>query len=366
MSEKFQQSRSVRYGIAGAAVTTLIAASFIPFTSANAQVPQNQSTVASQTGQSITLPEGLQPAHDDVYWEDSDACASFSFDALNAVYTNDSSPVIGCSEGYVAFLNKSVEYYLQLPDAQKDGDYSSVHFALWDGQSWTMNAGIGTAYTYPDMRRFVNDPALSSEEQMEQQLMNANVWATEIHKLMGPNVAEWTSQSPASSWNYSFIGNTALQGELRDDWTVSAQDFGHGHSWNYVLDEFGGYHMSVESVASTVAPDRQCYEREATYRIEKSERISLKDDGQSLSIALLSVKDPVWGNFNRVAIVPTKAARAGEYCSLPRWYQVAENQYVGQFIQANIVLESKREIASFTNSQGWKDTVRFAQSLQSS
>lgn len=372
MSEKFQQSRSVRYGIAGAAVTTLLAASFFPLNSANAQAPQINHHAASvvqakkDTQQGISLPDGLKPAHGEVFWEDSDACKSFTYEQLNAAYTNESSPVIGCSEGYVAFFNKSFQYYTQLPDAQKDGDYATVHFAQWNGESWNMEPYVGTALSYPELRNLTRDPSMTLEAQMNQQLMDANVWAVDINKLMGPNVPEWTSQTKTNSWVSSKIGDTQLTGNLRSDWTVVPQDFGDGQTWSYIFDEFGGYHYGFNFAATATAPDATCTEQDGTYRIEKSEKISLTHDGQALSIALVSVKNSVYGDYNRIMFVPTKAAKSGDYCSLPEWYHVGENQYVGQFINANLFLESKREIASFAKSQGWKDTVRFAQSLQAS
>ncbi|GAA2562918.1 hypothetical protein HD598_000384 [Neomicrococcus aestuarii] len=371
MTEHSTQDWRIRNAIAGVAVSSLLAASFIP--SAAAAAPTAPAQLASGASTSspaatveevgIELPEGLQSAHDSVFWADNEACASFSFASIDGPYTNSSSPVLGCVDGYVAFLNKSEEYYVQLSEDEIDGDYTRVMFAYHDGDAWTLHGDFAYVWPYPFLRTLTNATGPALEQEMEDQLLNAGIWVPNMNQLVGPNTAMWTSNEPADSWSRQDLpGQPGVSAEIRDDWTIYRNLWSEGTP-DMIMDRFGNYHLSVFHTDSSVETPSECNGPIGDYRIVKSAELGLTSNGEKVKVALVSITEEGIVS-HRVVLLPGSATKSGELCVLNGWLNIDGHGSMDPTIMSGVRFDSKKELNSFTKSVAWQDIVRFAGSLQ--
>lgn len=376
MTERSTQSRRARYALAGAVASSLLAASFFP--SAATATPTAAPTLSpavtaaakpAPQENTIPLPDGLKPAHESVFWENSEACASFSFDTLERFdeepveYTNASSPVLGCSEDFVAFYNKSDEYYIQLSQDEIDGSYEGVMFAAWDGSRWILLSDYDGAWSYPQLRVFSNASGAALEEEMSSQLQPQGVWVSNIEHLVGPDAAIWTSNVPAESWERQELpGQPGVTAEIRDDWKIYANRW-FDDSPDMITDRFGNFHLSLDYTTSTDEAPGECYLADSTYRIKKASSTEMTANGQQLNVAIVELAELGQISY-RIMLVPESASKSGLLCDIDQWLSVGSSGYLKPMIKGNFRFVSQKEINAFTKSVAWKDIVRFAGSLQ--
>lgn len=353
------QKRSFRFAFVGLAAASLLAGSLA--TAVTAATPQKSGEAGT-----IALPNGVTPAHDQVFWEDSEACASFSFEQLGGTYANASSPVMGCFEGYAAFYNKSSKYYINLPQDQIDGDYWRLTIAQWDGERWNVVPATDEFFTsYPKLAgwRYPGGPTV--EESMDQQLAALSVSVSDKHKLVGPNLNTWASQERTRVWVPIADDSLGVSARVPENWSFASNKFGDTNF--FVFDKYGDDNLSFyfypnSSGYAANTASVQCADDGMTYKVEARNKTTLGAKGYRLDVALLTVKDGD-RTFNRYSLIPADAPKSGKNCLVSGTYAVSDTLAVDSTLKNLGAFESSRDLRKFTHSTAWKDVVRFAQSL---
>lgn len=390
---RYQRSKRVLTGAVGILGALALAVTLTPASQSATQLPAQQSTaqiptlspaVAAKKPEPVPapsyLPEGLQPAHSAVYWENSEACQNFlngkvdvvRYDGFVEPFTIDPavSRAVGCTEGYAAILGATD---LALADAQVEDTTGGNLIAAWDGDSWTINhqRTIGEdrvyveVWTFPQLRAFNFELGVTALERAQRSLDTLGVSVTDIHQLLGPNTPTWWS-ADTSAWTE--WTSTHFSGEKRDGWQMREREVG-GDTQEFsalsFYDSRGARLLGLDVAVGDSYPDpgNGSCEPEASYRIEASADIALEATSGNLKIALVTSKDVFGLEATTVQLIPATAKKRGSNCDLPRSFEIAGKQ-VNSSVGGPIGFERKREVKQFVKSDLWLDVVAFAQSLQ--
>lgn len=371
------KSSSLRFAFAGIAAASLLTGSLAPVVAA-ATPAQTPATIDAQALQvaaakkvnragTIALPEGLTPAHDSVFWEDSTACKNFTFKQLGGPYTNESSPVIGCFEGYAAFYNKSSKYYVNLPYDQIDGDYWRLTVAKWDGTKWNTIPVKDDAFytTYPLLSTWTWPGSPTVEETMDEQLAEMGVNVSDKHKLVGPNSPTWAPQQRVRSWTAVKDSSLGVSGKVPQGWSIASNRFEYKNL--FVFDKYGETELSFyffpnSSGFSGNTADRKCADDGMSYKVEARSKTQLGEKGKRLDIALLTINDGD-RTFHRYSLIPADAPKSGKNCMVSGMYAVSKNLVVDANLKNLGEFSSSRDLRKFAHSNAWKNVVRTVQSL---
>lgn len=337
------------------------------------------STQASSTNSTSSLPNGLKPAHPDVYWEDSAECKAFDVEKV-MVYSfsakefeplkgkPEDNPVAGCYGGYATYVSlpDRVLYEKELSDV-----FTGLYVAKWDGKRWLVNhmdetdgveSLIGLS-TYPLTRAFPDPEGRTAAEVIQKTLDDLEVSVDDPEKLLGPNRSAWAPTEPAAST--ADFNESGVSGNQRSDWKLVTRDRKQDDTTIDELRFFDQYGATAASLTVwSPSPEAECYDPGTTYEILAREDIDLKAKAGALSVALVTSTDESGRELSAVSLVDRNAAKSGKACDLPARIELTNGKSLESSITPVLGFETANEQQEFLNSQYWADLVDFAGGLK--
>ncbi|MPV37332.1 hypothetical protein [Georgenia subflava] len=360
----------------------------------SAPVVTDPPSTPSPSGDAARLPNGLVPAHDDVYLEDSAAC-----DALDVTQVRTSGPdgeplatepweypVVGCVDG-VAALQMSDRWFYE---SGVDDIAMGIVLARWADGTWTMEGAHETPDGELDLRVYSSWPTLigyelpgdpPAAERMAEQYAEIGVDAVTGERLLGPETVVWTVDTPAESWTpggadrpagsqVAFLwrsdavwhgagsASTVLHDGSSSDAVKDAGDRGQE-----VFTYFDPRGKNVAQLLVSTHPQGSggCALPNSTYVIEGRAATALESPEGRLDVALVTWSDGVGVEVSTAMLVPGSAPDTGARCDLPAEHTVGDR--VVRFDGGRYQFRNDDERAAYLDSQEFADVVRLGTSI---
>lgn len=346
-------------------------------------------TGASDTGASSTpngespgLPNGLQPAHPLVFWEDSDSCNAFDVTTVMLESLSNGEPaalggtaennlVVGCLEGYAAYIAmpESAVFDQQLLEESK-----VINIATWDGERWIVkvhpseSGGDERASVdfFPDLRADPKPTEGTAMERMDARLASLGISVSDTQKLVGPNLPSWAPQE-SNGWTDFNASDQGFAGVKSMGWFMGARTTDHG---TYTQDEVRMFDMygatAIKLTRRTSSnPDEifKCEDSTATYQVDGSAPVNLRSGTGALAVALVTIKYATGAESTTVRLIPENTSSDGKLCDLPYVLYFGDEYYMDPNLRPPYGFETESERDGFLASQEWRDLVQFAKDL---
>lgn len=292
------------------------------------------------------LPNFLVPAHQDVYFQDSQACNSLGLKNVKLLERNGTEtelannvnayPIVGCIDGFAAIQSSDLAF----ADGYSPEGSTGIYIARWQDGQWVIdeknNPGISRGDGFPVMgwptlRGMGNPktpPALIAQEA---RLTDMGVSEQIREKLLGPNVPAWMGKKPEAS--FIDYGNEQLEVRYPDRWQMTQHLFDEGSDTpipetkeslakvaRYDLrffDERGKqmFYLVSANKGSIFEPN-DCSNPESIYRLEGRSPSGLIADAGPLQLALMTFIEPDGSEHSRVGLFPADLPATGRSCDV--------------------------------------------------
>ncbi|GAB2897542.1 hypothetical protein [Neomicrococcus lactis] len=334
-----------------------------------------------------SLPNGLVPAHENVFWEDSTACKAFEISKLTidnpdtnktelVEGTPEEHPVVGCYQGYAAFVGTTDRDYFakDLVGGIIEGN-RSLFIATWQEGKWAVGAyqDIGSQQTYPnwipaypDLRaQPFADPYPNMSSWVDATLKAMDVEVDNVWNLLGPNIPTWAPTKAAASWQAVDLSEgLGLTAEKRSDWTLVTKASGLNDAQKdsaYFFDTYGGMAVALRPESGNEVTDKIF--GDAPYQVLRRENIELSSPQGPLAVALVQ-KTAEMKDYVMLSLIPQDLPDEGKRKDLLTDVELPNGAKIrAELVDSGMTMTSGVE-NYLANSQYWKDVVQFARSLR--
>lgn len=324
------------------------------------------------------LPNGLVPAHDEVYFEDSDACNAL--DVTQVLTQGDQAlatepweyPVVGCVDG-IAALNMSDRWFHA---ADVDDVAMGIVLARWEDGRWAVEGprelpdgevGVPVYHSWPALLGYQLPGDPPAAQRMAEQYAQIGVDAETGERLLGPETVAWTVDTPAGSWAPGTAGPAEFS--WRSDAAWGHDEFrgaaggGGADDVRHVVAYFDPRSKSVAQLMVTTwqAEQPECAMTDATYVVEGREPTQLRSQLGPLDVGLVTAEDALGVEVSTTRYVPSSAPDSGAWCDLPEEHAVGD--VAVRLDGARYQFRTAEERSAYLASQEFADIVRLATSI---
>lgn len=311
------------------------------------------------------LPNFLVPAHQDVYFQDSQACNALGLENMKLLKTNGTEtklannvnayPIVGCVDGFAAIQSSDLAF----ADGYNPEGSTGIFIAQWQDGQWVIdekkNPGISRGDDFPIMdwptlrgMGYPKNPASAIAQ--EAHLTDMGVSEQIREKLLGPNVPVWMGKKPETS--FIDYGNDQLEVTYPDRWQMKEHLFDEGSDTpipetkeslaklaRYELrlfDERGKqvFYLISANKGSIFEPN-DCSNPESSYIMEGQSPSGLINDAGPLQLALMTFIEPDGRENSRVGLFPANLPATGRSCDVRLGVDIGERTfYVTEWIAA--------------------------------
>ena len=291
------------------------------------------------------LPNFLVPAHQDVYFQDNDACNALDLrtikleklDGSHAAlpYDVNAYPVVGCMDDYAAIQSTDLAF---ANGYNADGG-SGIYIARWVDGAWIVDEqqsrGINNSLGFPVMGwpalRAMGNPrdSASKPEQLER-LRKMGLDDKGIVRLMGPDTASWMGKAASNEFHeYSNMllsitypywelkesmfdeGGNPIADDVKSDLTEAER---------YDLQAFdirGKQVLKLVSVKKgSLFEPTDCSDPETSYRLDGESPSRVLADSGALKLALITKKTVDGDEHSWVGLFPGDMPATGRACDV--------------------------------------------------
>jgi hypothetical protein len=347
--------------------------------------PTPTPTSAGSASPMAELPNGLVPAHDDVWFDDSEACRALEVGSVVGRGTDGQPagflegepwqfPVTGCVDGMAGFLMSDRWFF----DSGIDDAALGILVARWQDGTWVLEGARKDADGTETVAVYDSWPMLGSfhlpgdptpEQRMADQYAALEVDEVTGERLLGPEAVTWTFPTAAQEWTPGSAGSASFL--WRGDGTR-----GHrAYSSDGTLPTTTGQDTSMEAVeffdprskrvATLMVSGKEeglgCEVTGTRYRLEGQAPTSLESADGPLTVALVTAPEIAGPEASTVMLVPASAPETGEWCDLPAEHRVGD--VVVRFSGVAYQFRSEAERADYLASQEFADVTRLASSI---
>lgn len=346
------------------------------------------------------LPNGLVPAHDDVWFDDSAACRALEVgsvvgrgsDGRPAGYLEGEPwqyPVTGCVDDMAGLLMSDRWFF----ESGIDDAVLGILVARWEDGMWVLEgardqveggATVTPYQSWPMLDRYYLPGDPTPEERMAAQYGQLGVDEVTGERLLGPQeILAWTYPTPTQAWTPGAAG--PVEFSWRDDaaWAhraytadgtlppssssssasdASASDSAGAATAMDVIEFYDPHSKRVATLmASPEGEGLTCEAPDVSYRLEGRAATSLVSSDGPLAVALVTAPEVLGPEVTLTMLVPASVPETGRWCDLPREHAVGS--VVVRLSGAEYQFGSEEERAQYLASQEFADVVRLAQSF---
>lgn len=324
------------------------------------------------------LPNGLVPAHDQVYLEDSDACAAL--DVTQVLTQGDRAlatepweyPVVGCVDGIAALTMSDRAVHA----AGLDDVVTGVVLARWQDGRWAVEdpreldggqVAVPVYHSWPALLGYQLPGDPPAAERMAEQYAQIGVDAGTGERLLGPETTAWTVDTPAGSWTPGAAGPAEFSWRSDATWAhdelSGAAAGGGAEDVRHEVVYFDPRGRSVARlVVTTSAEQAGCALTDATYVVEGRRPTGLRSQLGSLDVGLVTAEDVLGVEVSTTRLVPSSAPDSGASCDLPEEHLVGD--VAVRLDGGRYQFRTAQERGEYLATQEYADVVRLAASVE--
>lgn len=339
------------------------------------------------------LPNYLVPAHQNVYFEESEACNKLDATTINLKSEIGNlgplpgspidHPVIGCYNGIATLLTSDIASdESAAPGTVPDG----ILVARWKAGQWSIDTSEaiapndGPLRSWPQLRAGDTTdgiPSALSETFMANQLEDLGINQADSSKLMGPNVPSWMDKKVSSDFHE--YGNRLLTinypfWELRE--TISdengnpiAEEKGIELTQvaRYDLKAFDTRGKQVFDLTSvkkgSIVEPPDCSGPKSTYTLDGESPSGLVADSGPLKLAVVTIDDGNGVRYSQVGLFPESLPRTGNSCDVHLGIDAGERTLYTSTWTNPMGFKNQAELDAYLKSPEYMDAKKVAAGL---
>ena len=292
------------------------------------------------------LPNFLVPAHQDVYFQNSEACNSLDLETLRLIKPNgtvttlpnnvNAYPIVGCLDGFASILSTELSF----ANGYNPGGSAGIYIAKWDDGQWSINEsdnpGVSTSFgfplmSWPELRARGNPRNPLTNPDQPQRFKDMGIPEQSLERLLGPDIPSWMGTKRATVFND--FGNEQFTLTYPVQWQMQEQFFDEGSDVplaetkedlakidRYDLkffDERGKQVLYLISInKGTIFEPTDCSIPERTYRLDGQSASGLVSDKGPMQLALITFFEGNGNENSRLGIFPANLPATGKACDV--------------------------------------------------